>query len=466
MRKSPLVKQTWSILQLLYSLRNGSNSSLASGRPFRVVGSNQDKTTEPTSSTGVAGEEASTILGTDDAFPPLRSKENESSKSKREAHRAEMATSHGYSIGSYSHEMSEQLLLRDIVFALQGIDGEYIKYDSAVKGYVVDAAVGVPGTTRQLIRKICEAGWLFRQVSLFLARCSASHTAGLVHQGMCQAMQTEVTEFYRLIAVLKEQVNIDISGQSDNNGESGEIERLSLRRLYVWIQDPIERLRLMAALAHGTGSLHGGALASAVHSHTQHGDPFVNRFITTQITALAAPILDMTRQWIVEVRVLACSAPALQQHTTRNNLHVQGVLNDPFLEFFVVADPAVTSENLWQDKFVHHRHLLEEDSGLHTDCDLLNCHAIRLCRYSLNERMIPSFMSRATAVKILKIGKSLNFLRQCCEVSRCVAGVTPARLRSLTEPFCCHTFGRFRTRCFKDRLLQLGFSHLELKRKV
>ena len=74
------------------------------------------------------------------------------------------------------------------------------------------------------------------------------------------------------------------------------------------MQDPIERLRLMAALAHGTGSLHGGALASAVHSHTRHGDPFVSRFVTAQIRALAQPLLDITRQWVVEVRacVRAC----------------------------------------------------------------------------------------------------------------------------------------------------------------
>lgn len=54
------------------------------------------------------------------------------------------------------------------------------------------------------------------------------------------------------------------------------------------------------------------------------------------------------------------------------------------MEFFVVADPSVASDRLWQDK------------------------------YKLKERMIPSFIPRATAMKVLKIGKALNFLRQCC----------------------------------------------------
>jgi len=292
-RQSTLVKQNWAILQLLYSLRNAKAS--AAGGPFRTIeplsGAQQE-------SSPADDDEPSNIFDSDAALPSLRAPRGDvdGGLNEKETRQAAMAKSHGYRIGSFSHELSEQLLLRDIVFALQGIDGEYIKYDSSVKGYVVDAGVGVPGSTRQLIRKICEGGWLFRQVSTFLARCNASHTTGLVHQGMCQAMQTEITEYYRLIAVLKEQVNIDIAAQGPD------VEQLSLRRLYIWMQDPIERLRLMASLAHGTGSLHGGALASAVHSHTRHGDPFVNQFITSQMTALAAPILDMTRQWVVEVR--------------------------------------------------------------------------------------------------------------------------------------------------------------------
>jgi hypothetical protein len=254
-RQSPLVKQTWSVFHLLYSLRN-SSAGAPGGGPFRVIEPPSlagDVTRSITAAAAAAsaaaasggggaglpeGEEASIILGTDSAFPPLRpgTKTDASSlaggksggyANQREARQAELASSSGFRIGSFSHELSEQLLLRDIVFALQGIDGEYVKYDTAVKGYVVDASVGVPGSTRQLIRRICEGGWLFRQVSTFLARCNASHTTGLVHQGMCQAMQTEVTEYYRLIAVLKEQVNIDISSIGQD------VEQLSLRRLCV-----------------------------------------------------------------------------------------------------------------------------------------------------------------------------------------------------------------------------------------
>jgi hypothetical protein len=38
-------------------------------------------------------------------------------------------------------------------------------------------------------------------------------------------------------------------------------------------------MRLMAILVDNCGSLKGGALASALHMHGQHGDPFVHAFI-------------------------------------------------------------------------------------------------------------------------------------------------------------------------------------------
>ena len=46
---------------------------------------------------------------------------------------------------------------------------------------------------------------------------------------------------------------------------------LTLRRLMVWAQDPLERMRLMAVLTDSVGGLRGGALASAVHAHVRHG---------------------------------------------------------------------------------------------------------------------------------------------------------------------------------------------------
>lgn len=54
---------------------------------------------------------------------------------------------------------------------------------------------------------------------------------------------------------------------------------LTLRRLEVWLAEPIRRMRLLAAIADATSGLTGGALAGAVYAHVHtHGDPFVRTY--------------------------------------------------------------------------------------------------------------------------------------------------------------------------------------------
>lgn len=64
----------------------------------------------------------------------------------------------------------------------------------------------------------------------------------------------------------------DAAGQGGRSSAGG----LTLRRLLVWTQDPLHRMRLLASLVESVQGLRGGALASAVHAHTAHGDSFVS----------------------------------------------------------------------------------------------------------------------------------------------------------------------------------------------
>ena len=63
-----------------------------------------------------------------------------------------------------------------------------------------------------------------------------------------------------------------------------------------------------------------------------------------------------------------------------------GILEDPFTEFFIAANPKVNDESrLWHDK------------------------------YSIRRSMIPKFMGLSLGKKILATGKGLNFLRSVCK---------------------------------------------------
>ena len=76
--------------------------------------------------------------------------------------------------------------------------------------------------------------------------------------------------------------------------------RLTLRRLLVWAQEPIERLKLMAILCDSVGRLRGGDIASCLNMHLRHGDPSVQAFVSRTLRRVCAPLVDMVHKvsWV------------------------------------------------------------------------------------------------------------------------------------------------------------------------
>lgn len=71
-----------------------------------------------------------------------------------------------------------------------------------------------------------------------------------------------MTEYYRLIAVLGAQLNLDASKAGEGGGGAGGgvggTEGLTLQRLFVWVLDPLKRLKLMATLVAAAAQLKVG----------------------------------------------------------------------------------------------------------------------------------------------------------------------------------------------------------------
>ncbi|KAL8456305.1 hypothetical protein ACS0TY_034498 [Phlomoides rotata] len=259
------------------------------------------------------------------------------------------------------NEVSEVILVRDVLYACQGIDGKYVKFDEKADAYVLPDLVKVPRATRIMVRKLCELGWLFRKVKGYITESMDRFPAedvGTVGQAFCAALQDELSEYYKLLAVLEAQTMNPIPLVSEN-ASSGNY--LSLRRLSVWFTEPTVKMRLMAVLVDSCKVLKGGAMAGAIHMHAQHGDPLVNDFMKRLLRRVCSPLFEMVRSWVLE-----------------------GELEDIFAEFFVLGQP-VKAESLWREG------------------------------YRLHAAMLPTFISQSLAQQILRTGKSINFLRVCCE---------------------------------------------------
>lgn len=251
--------------------------------------------------------------------------------------------------------VSEADLLRDLIFLFQGIDGQYIRYDTELNDHVFIPGIEVSRSTENMVFKLADIGWLYTKVRNFVKDNVDSSTIGLVGQSLCAALQHELTEYYKLIAILeaqieKQMINNQITDQS-----------LTLKRLMIWTLDCNQKLRLMSVLVDVCQDQKGGALISAIHNYTKHGDPFIKNYLTEMLQIVSKPFYEMLERWVYE-----------------------GELDDPYEEFFVACDRTVPEEELWQSK------------------------------YTLREDMLPTFLSKELAHKIFSIGKSLNFIRYSC----------------------------------------------------
>lgn len=269
---------------------------------------------------------------------------------------------------SLKTNVPEHLVLQDLIFCFQGIPGTLLKIDPVTLGFKIDPMFSVSRPVKRMVMRLTELGWLHNKLRRFCEEAESSRSLGLMEKSLVGALREELTEYYRLVAVLQAQQRQQVSSASDPSfcdiysQEGKKCGALTLRSLAVWVMDPIERLRCFVAIAEASVNRKGGALASAVYSFLQSGDPVVRSTARHLLAAVCKPLYVMLSRWVVD-----------------------GELEDPYGEFFIAADPQVTGERLWYDKY-------------RVQCDL-----------------VPSFVPMTEANKILATGKSINFLREVCQ---------------------------------------------------
>ena len=272
-------------------------------------------------------------------------------------------------------DVSEADLVRDVLFVCQGIDGRHIRFEATVDGYLLDRHVSIPPAPRQLLQRLCEAGWLARRLRSYLAR----PPGGAVARALAAAVAQEVAQYDQLLAVLEAQAQ----GEAPTPGavSATSAPYLTLRRLDVWLADPMAALRRLAVLTDATAGLQGCHLVAALHTHVATGDAAASALVTRLLKAACVPLCAALVGW-----------------TTRGELGP----NPGEDEFFVVEDSGVGEEHLWRRK------------------------------YSLTSGPLPPVVDARQAGEALRIGKSLNFLRRCCGATSWAADA-PAVLAAVSD---------------------------------
>jgi len=206
---------------------------------------------------------------------------------------------------------SEQDLVRELVFVFQGIEGKLIRSENDY--YRLDKKMATSSHQRAAVLKLCEVGWLYRQVYTFTEKKAGEVSYGLVGQGFVTALREELTEYYRLIASL------------ENNVREGGV---TLLQLGVWTKQPMSRLKMLVEIVNSVGNARGGALSSQLYSFLNQGNPELEGCVATLLSACCRPIYTMLLRWILD-----------------------GSLEDPHNEFFICGEPSVQGEAIWHLKY-------------------------------------------------------------------------------------------------------------------
>ncbi|KAH9844172.1 gamma-tubulin complex DGRIP91/SPC98 component [Rhodofomes roseus] len=339
-----------------------------------------------------------------DATPPVRLPRGKSKAELLKEYRNQIGRPH----------LPEHLILRDTLYLLQGISGKYVHFSAStdpngnnelvftdVPSYVISRP------TKALVHRLAEVGHLYMRVDAFVREREGKVGVGMIEQSLCHHLQTQLTEYYRLIAVLESQMSAQSSDDDPPAQDGASIREetgLTLKRLDVWIEDWKLRMRMMSVCVEGAKGAHGGALVNLIHGYADNGDPFIRKFTDQLLDEVSKPFFATLHKWLFS-----------------------GELVDPFSEFFVAVDPELAHLQYGQPS---HDGIGPSGGdggfgGLGDGEDISSERegGLKLweSKYQFQKDMLPAFVGEVFGRKIFSTGKSLNFIRYTCHDSDWVA---------------------------------------------
>lgn len=101
--------------------------------------------------------------------------------------------------------ISEDVLVQDLIYSFQGVEGKILKLDSNY-GFQIDSTAKINRSQRQAVSRLSELGYLHNVVRRGLERMSGAN-AGRVADSFVAVLHKELSEYYRFVAIMQEEVN-------------------------------------------------------------------------------------------------------------------------------------------------------------------------------------------------------------------------------------------------------------------
>ncbi|GAB4835355.1 Gamma-tubulin complex component 2 [Ancistrocladus abbreviatus] len=260
-------------------------------------------------------------------------------------------------IGCYHASVQELIVIDDILSALIGIEGRYIsirrlhgKEDEIA--FQVDASMDLAlQEFAKQIFPLCESFLLINQ----FVEARSQSKMGLVNHAFAAALRALLLDYQAMVAQLEHQFRLG---------------RLSLQGLWFYCQPMMGSMQALASVTQKATSntFSSVDVLNLLQSQAKAmaGDPVVRSLLEKMTQCASSAYLGILERWVYE-----------------------GVIDDPYGEFFIAENKSLQKESLTQDY----------DAKYWKQ------------RYSLKDG-IPSFLVDVAGT-ILTTGKYLNVMREC-----------------------------------------------------
>ncbi|KAF4368448.1 gamma-tubulin complex component 2 [Cannabis sativa] len=260
-------------------------------------------------------------------------------------------------IGCYNAAVQELILIDDLLSALVGIEGRYISI-KRVRGmeddftFQMDASMDL--AIQELAKRIFPLCESFMLINRFVESRSQFKN-GLVNHAFAAALRALLLDYHAMVAQLEHQFRLG---------------RLSLQGLWFYCQPMMGSMQALSSVIQkaSANNYAGSAVLNLLQSQAKAmaGDNAVRSLLEKMAQCASNAYLSILERWVYE-----------------------GVIDDPYGEFFIAENKTLQKESLTQDYDAKYWRQ----------------------RYSLKDG-IPSFLAN-TAGTILTTGKYLNVMREC-----------------------------------------------------
>lgn len=252
-------------------------------------------------------------------------------------------------LGQKSLAAQEQMLLDDLLFCLQGVEGAYIHKSDTAEGarFTIEIPAGADVSTAQFLQQMMPLCNHHAFVEMFVEQQSR-HEYGAVNHALCSALGELLREFAMKVSHLEQSLQI---------GE------LSLAELWYRSQPSMDTFALLYRVTSHVQGLKGGAVLNGIEEvMMKTGLTSAQSLCEFLLQKASRPYFDMMSLWVYE-----------------------GRLEDPYNEFFV-------SENFRRD---------EQTKRTGPAADFWQKH------FTIDERAVPQFLA-SSRERILHAGKYLH----------------------------------------------------------